>query len=430
MTGKILSVDIGTSSLKASLIDFQGKLCAFCRTVYGENPDAGSWEKAFARALGSLSKEAPDLSVEAICISGNGPTLVPVTAKGETLKPLYWYGGKEMSKGLSFFLPHVAAFKTNAPALYRKTRYFVSSHEWLASRLGAPIATVLPSKSYEPYYWDDEQCRSYGLDIAKFPPFIEMGKLLGHVSAEASSAFSPVFGNRLKSGTPIISGGPDFITALIGTGTLKPGEICDRAGSSEGLNACADSPVKNVEGIRVLPHVTEGFWNIGVIIPSSGRAFEDYRINSFQQNKSYEELLSELIPSSFLSDYKPNPGSAFPVSSPDYGRSVLCEMGFAVRRALETLEKAGVAVKRMRLSGGQGKNARWNQLKADILGVTLLVCEIPDGELAGNAVLAAAALEGGKLDDKTEKMIRIHEIYEPENRAFWEERYREGNVHK
>jgi hypothetical protein len=43
----------------------------------------------------------------------------------------------------------------------------------------------------------------------------------------------------LPSGVPVFDSGPDFIAALVGTATLFPGRLCDRAGSSEGLNLCS-----------------------------------------------------------------------------------------------------------------------------------------------------------------------------------------------
>jgi ribulose kinase len=88
---------------------------------------------------------------------------------------------------------------------------------------------------------------------------------------------------------------------------------------------------------------------------------------------------------------------------------------------LKDLADSGFIVKEMRVSGGQGKNSRWNQLKADITGVTLTVPEICDCELAGNAVLSAAALGAfGSRKEAANRMIRFREIFEPRNTAFWD----------
>ena len=439
MAGIILSADIGTSSLKAAFIDLDGKLIAFNREVYEQSSQgsAGAWELAFARSLEKLSLQAPQCVPDALCISGNGPTLAPLTNGGRALPPLYWHDDRKLppaeeGHAPSFFLPRAAWLKKNAPAEYEKTQVFLSPHEWLSRRLGADAFAVLPSASYEPYFWDDEQCRLFGLDRKKFPPFIKMGSVMGKVSAGAAVRFGPASGNCLKSGTPIIAGGTDFITALIGTGTFRPGDVCDRAGSSEGINVCAASPVEG-KGVRVLPHAKEGLWNIGTLIPSSGRLFEQYRISTGQETRPYPEHLAELIPCSnnielfraldpFIARC-PLPAVHCSLS---LGRAVLCAIGFALRDAIRTLGDNGFPVREMKVSGGQAKNPSWNQLKADIIGITLLIPEIPDGELAGNAVLSASALGAvSTLEEAAARMIRVQDVYKPrpEAASFWEGRY-------
>ena len=116
-----------------------------------------------------------------------------------------------------------------------------------------------------------------------------------------------------------------------------------------------------------------------------------------------------------------------PHSSLSLGRAVLCAMAFAVRDAAGALGGSGFPVSRMKVSGGQAKNPRWNQLKADITGIALEIPEIPDGELAGNAVLSAVALGASSaLEEAADNMIRVQDVYTPlpEAASFWEERYR------
>jgi sugar (pentulose or hexulose) kinase len=66
-------------------------------------------------------------------------------------------------------------------------------------------------------------------------------------------------------------------------------------------------------------------------------------------------------------------------------------------------------------------------LKADISGCTLLVPEIADGELAGDAALASVVL--GEAADPVEaagRMVRIRERFTPDPRAvnFYQDKYR------
>ena len=469
MPGVILCADIGTSSLKAAFIGFDGKLAAFSREPYQRGVHSRSiytdeWERAFSRALHNLYAQFPACAPEAVCISGNGPTLAPVTVSGETLPPLYWHDGRiapPETAGApaprSFFLPRAAWLKQHAPAEYEKTGVFLSPHEWLSHRLGAPPQAVLPSAAFEPYFWDDEQCRLFALDRGKFPPFATMGSVIGTVSAQAAHDFG-AGGGGIKSGTPIVAGGTDFITALIGTGTLRPGDACDRAGSSEGINVCAAGADPGEvlaqsanaaartgagAGLRVLPHVREGLWNVGKVIPTSGSFFERYRA-AVQETQGYAQQLDELLHSFKNNGMVMYDTSIFrnlpflPISNEPFphianradgialGRQVLCAMGFAVKAAAGALGDSGFQIRQMRVSGGQAKNSQWNQLKADITGIELLIPKIPDGELAGNAVIAAVALgAASSLEQAADRMIHIQEVFQPRREAadFWNEQY-------
>jgi sugar (pentulose or hexulose) kinase len=422
----ILCVDIGTSSLKAALVDSGGRELAYARSAYGGGEvRAGDWEKALGLVVGELAGPGKNRRPDGICVSGNGPTMVSVDAGGESLRVLPWReaGGDPPVRGgvpgpsgdplayrdgASFFLPRIARFMAEEPEGYGKTALFLSSQEWLSFRLGAEAVTVLPQDAYIPYYWEEDQVRRRGIDMKKFPPYVKMGSIIGKVSREASARFP---GGFIRPGVPLAAGPPDFIAALIGTGALEPGEVCDRGGTSEGINLCAASPPPAAEGFRALPHAREGCWNLGAVIPSSGKLFEDYRRETGQEGRPYAELLAELIPR------RPGDEKGLPERTLQ-GRKVLRTMAAQVRTAVEGFARLGFVIRRMRLSGGQSKTGLWNQFKADLTGLTLMAGDIRDGELAGDAVLGLLALEGLGLEAmprKAKELVRFSGVYTPRN---------------
>ncbi|MDR1868143.1 MAG: sugar kinase [Treponema sp.] len=357
MERSILCVDIGTSSLKVASIRVDGYQLAFAREYYPIASQAVEWEKAFFRILKKLSLPTP----YAVCISSNGPTLVPVDKSGLSLKPLYWYDNHLIStRTSSLFLPYVAHMLHNQPEAYKNVHFFISAQEWLAWRLGAEAVTVLPTSAYRTSYWDEEQCNYYGIDIKKFPHFVPMGAIIG-----------------LWSGIPIIAGVPDFVAALIGTGTIEPGIVCDRAGSSEGINLCISDPV-HIPALRLLPSPIEGLWNLSGIIPESGILFDRYRFDTQQQDQSYEETLQNILNNKN--------------EHAQQGKVILEKMMQNVRDILDIFKKHGFFIHEMRISGGQGKSHIWNTIRSKSIGCTLIIPDICDGELAGNAVIAATRL--------------------------------------
>jgi xylulokinase len=417
----ILSVDIGTSSLKAAFIDSApgvngARLAAFVREPYPARLSRGAserkrppklpsaeWEEALSRAAVALSAALPDAQVEALAVSGNGPTLIPVLEDGSALLPLHWFGNTvPLPSSRSLFLPHVLWFKEHSPELYAKTALFFSCQEWLAYRLGARPVTALASPDYEPFYWSARECAAFNIDAARFPPFTGVASVIGHLSAAAAALL------RLPPGIPIVACGPDFIMALLGSGALSPGLVCDRAGSSEGINVCITREERDalqekgrkqsgIPPIRLLPHAIEGLWNASVVLPESGSIFERWREENGRKNDSYEELLKELIPA-------PESGAAHPV---------LLRIVNQVKSACDTLEAAGLPVREMRISGGQAKNERWNTLKAFLSGRALLAPEILDAELAGNAAAAMSALGiVPRLSDAASLLAQISRRYD------------------
>jgi xylulokinase len=186
--------------------------------------------------------------------------------------------------------------------------------------------------------------------------------------------------------------------ALLGSGAVEPGLICDRAGSSEGINVCVKEPpragIAATHSLRALPHAICGLWNVSVVLPESGSIFDRYRLETGQQDVPYEEMLKSMTGETL--------------------HPVLQRIADGVRRALGTLREAGYPVLQMRHSGGQAKSPIWNRVKAEVTGCRLLVPEIVDTELAGNAAAAMFALgEAPSIASACQKIVVVRERYEP-----------------
>ncbi|MHC6203618.1 xylulokinase [Breznakiellaceae bacterium SP9] len=436
----LLSVDIGTTALKLALISLDGKLEAFAREPYLDltSVSAVDWESAFQRALCTIRASVGPIKPASLCISGNGPTLVPLTFSNESLSPLHWYDKKAapLPNAPSFFLPYAARFKEERPAEYDKVRFFLSPPEWFSARLGAEPAAFIPADAYRPFYWDTAQLTRYQLAAEKFPPFVPMGTIIGTVTEAAASLFG------IAACTPIVAGSSDFIAALIGTGTIEEQFVCCRAGSSEGINVCCSQErVQNCSApeLRVLPHAIEGLWNIGAVLPASGLLFDGYRNLTGQGKTAYDTLMSELITEAAWT--KPLTAAFFPSSShgaalfsdgpllPErlvLGRAVLEAIGFQVRGVLQRLSQRGFPVYELRCSGGQCKSPLWNQLKAELCATSLLIPQIEDGELCGSAILAALGLdEIASITEGALRMVHIKRRFEPQThlQAQYAERF-------
>jgi xylulokinase len=325
---------------------------------------------------------------------------VPVSKDGESLPPLYWFSPRQAAgNDHSFFLPYAAFFRENKPELFKKTKMFLSSQEWLSWRLGSDPVTVLPNSSYQPYYWDDRQLASYGFSPPQCPPFAALGSITGRLGDCAARRAS------MTAGLPIVSGGPDFIMALLGSGAIREGLVCDRAGSSEGINVCVgEKPsITAASGeklpLRVLPHAVEGLWNVGAVLSESGIIFDRYRMENGLEDESYDKTLMDLLG-----------GKEFDAAAPLH--PVLQSISEGLKSALGALSQAGFPVSEMRHAGGQAKSRLWNGIKAKLTGRDILVPAIADAELAGDAAAAMLALGGvSTISEACEKIVAIKETF-------------------
>lgn len=391
MSTTILCADIGTSSLKTAFIDETGKILAYARKTflfrYTEHA-AEEWMNSLKALCTEMTLQLGGNTpvIEGICISGNGPTLV-----GETGETLLWNAPVEQ-KGPSLFIPRIIAFKNKYRMAWAFGKYIFSGPEFLIWKLTENAVTILPEERFISAYWTKEELINAGLtekETEKLPPFVAPGTCAGSLCAKAAEFILPSLPG-LSPDAKVYCGAPDFIAALIGTNTLTPGSLCDRAGTSEGINLCTEKPVVS-DKIRTLPSVIPGLWNASILIPDCGSRFALYKqkIERMTARTSipYPEFIKEI-----LSDEKcqENPSLL-------EGRSLMQIILDELKDGFECLKNAALEngctlPVKMTVTGGQAKNEIWNKMKADALGIELVVPECTDSELKGDAILALTSM--------------------------------------
>ena len=460
----LFTVDIGTSIYKSAVWDFEGNRIAFASiplyVSLSDGPrheaDSGQWLKAFED---SCLKLAGDMgtrfaAIEAVVISGNGPSLTPVFGGAEDRAGLnipaassrLWLdrraeeAAQQVSAFLggfvdaSFFLPKVLDIKTNEPELYEKTKYFLGCPELLAYALTGEARSVFPSDGFERWFWNDQILEHFDLNRKKFPPFIRPGEIFGTLSPKIAARLG------LKPEIPVITGGPDFYTAILGTGTVKPGQVCDRAGTSEGINACTENHI--VDGrLMSYGHPVKPFWNLSGIISTTGKAVEWAR--NLLGLKTYNEFFSlaqtappgagNLVFLPYLSGERApvwNPaargilrGLGLSTGRPEFALSVLEGVCFAIRDVISVMEeastfmKAGAVIGELRVAGTASGNMLLNRLKADITKKKVTSFVQKESELLGLAIIGACAL--GRYDSFSEAanaLVRPEETWYPDEK--------------
>ena len=445
----ILALDIGTTELKGALFDASGHLVRIGQrplTLLSdpEHPlqhetDALGWVRgveAVCRELGI----SEDTNLEAIAVSGNGPTLVPIGADDQPLHPaILWMDRRCVEEAAkiselagsyidpTFYLPKGLWFFRNRPEIYEQAKRFMACPEYISYRLTGNAATILPAIGFEPYIWTEDLVTQLNMDWDKFPDFVSPGDRLGQTTEAARSTFG------LPINVPVFAGGPDFIVSIIGTGTVAPGRAVDRAGTSEGINLCSPSPVSDPR-LLCVRHVVDGYHNISGIVSTSGKALHWFKEITGQRDTPFDQLFrdienvppgaSKLLFLPYLAGerapiWDPHARGAFigltmHHSRREMTRAVVESVGFAIRDILAVMEEDGLQIDEIRITGGQARSPLWVQTKADITGKPFLVPAIKEAELAGDLCLALYGLgRYESLGDATEATVQIEQTFEP-----------------
>ena len=340
MKDVVLAVDIGTTALKAGLITKEGEVLSMCSVPYSAPENrfvAEGWIWALKAAVDKLMptneaiRQAQGPRVVALAISGNGPTLV--SESGLTLR---WNEYPACALILdetppdeasefahSIFLPRILLFRDLISDEFEQTTHLFSGPEYLMWQLTGKAVTVLPEPRYETAYWNATVLEGFGVPTGKMPGFVELGHNCGDLTDNNCEFLG-------LPKVPVIAVGPDFIAGLIGTGTTKAGTICDRAGSSEGINLCVDKEIR-AEGVRTLPCVEAGLWNLSVLIPNSAALPEDERLEKVVAAIQLLKKLSEENGITFPKEMTTTGGQAKDEAYFEKKRARLAELGLELK---------------------------------------------------------------------------------------------------
>jgi xylulokinase len=444
----ILTLDIGTTNLKAALFEEDGNLCSLRHaqvTYEGYLVDPVQW----SLALSSVFASFPSLEkVNTLVVSGNGPTLVPVFGqvenKGNTLvcasaKARLWHDRRAVQESekisrlsgsfvdASFSLPKALYVYNNEPEIYEKTKFFLSAYDYINYLLTGEAKTIIHARGSERWYWNELLLSQLGLDAAKFPDFCYPGDVIESVSPLAIECFG------FASNAIVFAGAPDFYVSILGTGAVSLGRVCDRSGTSEGINLCTEKPLSD-NRLMAYRHPIAPYYNVSGIISSSGQAIgwakQLFGLGEASYDRMYEEMAKAKAGSHNLVFLPYLCGERAPIwdtkargvfnglgletGRAEMLRSVAEGVCFAMRDVITVMEELGASVGQLRLSGGPTHSQFLNQLKADITRREIVVPSITDAELVGDLILAQTARKRyGSLFEASEDLVKIKTRYKP-----------------
>lgn len=470
-----LSIDVGTGSARAALLDRSGAILAV-EAVEEEQlvPSFGwaeqrpdDWWTGVARATKSVLARIDNARdrIAAVCACGQMHGNVLVDERGELLletAPL-WNDKRSLDIVTAFerdnppdsYLaesgnpptPAWPGFKLvwlreHNPKAYAATRAVIMPKDYINLRLTGEVAmdtgdascTFLMSPTTRA--WSPAMVKKLGLDADKLPPIREPLDILGAVSAAAAAE------TGLREGTPVMVGGADYPVALLGSGTCREGLVSDVTGTSCILTLIAKRPLLDPEISNVA--TVEGNWGPFVLLETGGDGMRWARRAFHEKALSYAEISAKAAEAPAGSDglfFLPyltgerlgqhrNARAQFFGLGAAHGlahlhRAVLEGVAFAAARHMRIMEEAaGTKVTRVIASGGGAKTSLWLEIKASIYGVPVVVPSEPECGLIGCAAIAATATgQFASIQDAVDAFVHYDTEVLPN--PAWVERYAE-----
>ena len=285
----LLGIDVGSSSVKASLVDAaSGKEISSAVSPEAEmkmeakkpgwaEQDPEMWWTHVKAAAEKIARERPGemKKAAAVGISYQMHGLVVLDDQGIVLRPsIIWcdsraveYGSRAFEElGEEFCLSHylnspgnftaakLAWVKENEPELYKAVDSFCLPGDYIAYRMTGELNTT-PSGLSEGILWDskkggvaDDLLDFYGFSPDLVPDIVPNFSDQGVVTSDAAEEL------KVPAGTPVSYRAGDQPNNALSLNVLEPGELATTAGTSGVVYGIVDTPAYDPQS-RVNPFV-------------------------------------------------------------------------------------------------------------------------------------------------------------------------------
>jgi xylulokinase len=464
----LLSLDAGTTSVKAGIFSTDGTCLGISRREYQlDTPSADRaqlnpevyWQACLdtVRSVISEAGVSPE-RVIAMAVSSQGETTITLDANGRVIYPaLVWldnraadqaaalaerFGAQAYARtGIPEIVPTWPACKIlwlrqNEPDVFTRAAKFILVQDYLIHRLTGRMVTDGSIACTTMYYdildhgWWDEVLETIGIDADQLPQILPSGSVVEYLTPQAAGMLG------LTTRTLVVNGGMDQSVGAIGAGNIQPGIVSETTGAALTMDASCTVPV--------YVHSVPGRYLFVPVCPTAGMALKWLRDTFFQdvlaaaereRVDAYDRLteLAEAVePGADGLVMLPHLMGAFsPEANPDargsftgfslrhnrvhFIRALLEGVAFMLRRNLEAVEKAGITVHEIRSTGGGARSKLWNQIKASVCNRTIVTLQNEETGLLGDAVLAGvAACVFSSIDEGCQIMVKVRERIPPD----------------
>ena len=439
----LLGIDLGTSSLKALLIQSDGNVKASASQDYQftsiqngaaeQNPH--DWWEACVKTIKELLRisDIRAEEIQGISFSGQMHGLVTLDENHEVVRPAILHCDARTSKQVQFIketlgeeriaklvmnpiypgflLPSLLWIRDKEPENFKKISYVMLPKDYLKFRLTGVICSDYSDASATLVFdikenkWSSEIMKIFQLPVEWFPKCYETMTVIGEVVHQAASE------TGLYKSTKVVNGGGDQVMQGIGNGITQVGEASVNIGSSGQVSFQSDYPILNpVFSTNTFCGYEKGRWITMGAIMNAGLSLR--WLNNILGNIDYQTINNEVatvpIGSGGVIFLPYLNGERTPHLNPNISgefiglnlnttrahmlRAVMEGVAYALNQCIEVCTDLGLHVSYMVASGGGAKSTPWLQIQADIFGIPLKIADTDEQASLGAAIAAGVGV--------------------------------------
>ncbi len=440
-----LGVDMGSSSIKATLLDEEAAIVLRVKAPvtilnikegFFEIDSNDTWWRGFESICNEIRKQIDIKDVDSICISSLCGTLVPVD---KNLNPVYnailysidtrsslqvdqlnrHYGEAYLLSKLGgvytthSILPKILWIKENLPDVYQKTAYFIESSNFVTSQLTGKVAWDYPTAMGSQLV--DVQTlgktinisEDFGIDPGRIPNFAYPTDLIGTVSTSKGKSLG------FSENTKVYVGACDINAEAMALGSVHPGDMTVVFGSTLCTLLTIDKyQVK--KGFRSGISVLKGTFRLGTA-SSAGARFTEWIDNLLKTecNLMNSTLPTEMMMLPYLDGVRSpfdNPKAAPVFLGMKHNTTLndLCvaareAIGYEIAMIIDMLENENTVSDTLNCTGGLSNIKPIMQMVANISGRKLRVINSVDASF-GDALIALLSIYSLQEIDQLQKV--------------------------
>lgn len=412
-----IGIDLGTSGVKAILLDEQGVVLASQTeklTVSRPHPlwseqDPEQWWQATDRAMKGLGQQHSLQGVKALGIAGqmHGATLLDKQQR--VLRPaILWNDGRcaqecelleaqvKTSRQITgnlmmpgFTAPKLLWVQRHEPDIFRQVDKVLLPKDYLRLRMTGDFASDMSDAAGTMWMdvakrdWSDEMLAACHLSRDNMPALYEGCDITGHLLPAVASAWN-------MPAVPVVAGGGDNAAGAVGVGMADAGQAMLSLGTSGVYFAVSEGFLSKPESaVHSFCHALPGRWHLMSVMLSAASCLD------WAARLTGLTTVPALISAAESADNQADPiwflpylsGERTPHNNPqakgvffglthqhgpaELARAVLEGVGYALADGMDVVHACGVTPKSITLIGGGARSSWWRQMLADISGLQL-----------------------------------------------------------